>query len=219
MKLKSLVMAGGRGTRLNLGIEKPMLRLNGIPMIDFVLSALRGASLIDEIFVAVSDHTPMTVRHLLTDAQARVIKTAGIGYHEDLAQALRSIGAFKCLTVSADLPALKPSDINFIAVEYAARRKPSLSVVAPAEEFRMMGIEPTSTIQLNGEEVVPCGINVIDGSRIGESYIDESMLVIHSPRFFVNINAIRDLDLLRAVEGLDFRIAERDRRALMRPPS
>ena len=211
MLLKSLVMAGGRGSRLNLGIEKPMLRLNGVPMIDFVLSALEGASSIGEVYVAVSDHTPATAHHLTTSARTRVIKTAGTGYHEDLAQAVRSIGPFKCLTVSADLPALKPCDIDFVVMEYAARRKPSLSVVAPAEELRARGIEPFSTLRLNGEDVVPCGINVIDGSMIGERYIEETMLVVHSPRFFVNVNTVRDLDLLRIIEGVNFRVARGDR--------
>ncbi|MDD1749642.1 MAG: NTP transferase domain-containing protein, partial [Methanothrix sp.] len=51
-------MAGGRGSRLKMG-EKPMVRLFGRPLIDYVTRALLDSS-VERIFVAVTDNVPQT---------------------------------------------------------------------------------------------------------------------------------------------------------------
>ena len=56
-------MAGGRGTRLNSKVEKPLYDLNGKPLIEYVLDNFR-ASGVDKIIVALSPHTPITKRFL-----------------------------------------------------------------------------------------------------------------------------------------------------------
>jgi len=50
--LDALVMAGGKGSRLRMG-EKPLVKLFGRPLIDYVVSALLDSSA-DRIFVAVT---------------------------------------------------------------------------------------------------------------------------------------------------------------------
>ncbi len=197
MMLRALVMAGGRGSRLGMDLEKPLLKVRGVPMIMRVLSALEASPRVGEIHVAVSGNTPRT-RDRLLSAGYRVIETSGSGYHEDMRHSIRTLGGSIFLVVSADLPALTPGMVDEVAAAYARAGKPSLTVVAPVGLFLEMGIRPTCTMVVSGEEVAPAGINVIDGSRIGDEYIDEAFLVMRDPRVCININTADDLE---AAEG------------------
>ena len=47
----ALVMAGGKGTRLNMDCEKPLLELADKPMIDYVLSSLSKSSYIKKFIL------------------------------------------------------------------------------------------------------------------------------------------------------------------------
>ena len=58
----ALIMAGGKGTRMNLDCEKPMVEVNNKPMINYVVDALLESRYVDKILVAVSDNTPLTAK-------------------------------------------------------------------------------------------------------------------------------------------------------------
>jgi adenosylcobinamide-phosphate guanylyltransferase len=62
--IKAIVMAGGKGTRLNSDIEKPLIPLNKKPLICHVISNLFSSKHIDEIIVATSDNTLETLKFL-----------------------------------------------------------------------------------------------------------------------------------------------------------
>ena len=62
MGLTALVMAGGKGTRMVLSEEKPLLRVGGKPVIEHVLTALKKSKKVNSIVVAVSDYTPKTAQ-------------------------------------------------------------------------------------------------------------------------------------------------------------
>ena len=51
-------MAGGRGSRLKMG-EKPLVKLFGRPLIDYVALALEDSS-VDRIFVSATENVPQT---------------------------------------------------------------------------------------------------------------------------------------------------------------
>ena len=53
-------MAGGKGTRMKLAVEKPLIEVCGKPVIEYVLAALKDAKKIDKIIVATSTMTPKT---------------------------------------------------------------------------------------------------------------------------------------------------------------
>ncbi|KAF5428163.1 GTP:adenosylcobinamide-phosphate guanylyltransferase, partial [Candidatus Methanomarinus sp.] len=48
-----MVMAGGKGRRMKLSVEKPLIEINEIKMIEYVIRALNVSSKIDRIFVAI----------------------------------------------------------------------------------------------------------------------------------------------------------------------
>lgn len=65
--LKALVMAGGKGTRLKSlksFKEKPLININGKPMIQHVIECLEKVDRVKEIIVATSVHTPKTTEYI-----------------------------------------------------------------------------------------------------------------------------------------------------------
>ena len=49
MGLVALVMAGGRGSRMKLRFEKPLLDVGGKPMIEHIVDALKNAEEVDNV--------------------------------------------------------------------------------------------------------------------------------------------------------------------------
>ena len=83
--MRALIMAGGSGSRINLG-EKPLILVCGQPMIAYVIGAFQMAGC--EPVVAVSPQTPMT----LNWCRARGIafcKAEGKGFVDDMVHAIR----------------------------------------------------------------------------------------------------------------------------------
>jgi GTP:adenosylcobinamide-phosphate guanylyltransferase len=58
-----------------------------------------------------------------------------------------------------------------------------------------MGVEYSFKTD-DGKDVVPVGINVIDGSkRYGDEWLDQDIFVVEHPEFAVNINTVQELEL------------------------
>ena len=60
----AIVMAGGRGTRLKVDVEKPLFKLHDKPLIKYVLDNLSSSKLVEDVVIAVSYHTPKTTDYL-----------------------------------------------------------------------------------------------------------------------------------------------------------
>ncbi|MDI9609155.1 MAG: NTP transferase domain-containing protein [Candidatus Verstraetearchaeota archaeon] len=195
MKFIGLVMAGGKGSRLNAAVEKPLMGIGKKPMVAYVIDALRKSSSICEIYVAVSPHTPETKSYALSIGAISVIDTPGLDYHNDMRCAIKRIGGGHFVVVSADLPLLKPETIEEAIMAYKAQRRPSLTVVAPLRFFEEMGLDPTWILEIGEKKFVPCGINILDGAAIDEPYIDETFFVAHDPSICINVNTLHDLSI------------------------
>ena len=70
----ALIMAGGKGTRLDLDYEKPMVKVNEKPMISYVIEALMESQYINKILVAISPNTPVTSEYV-KKFPVKIIKT------------------------------------------------------------------------------------------------------------------------------------------------
>lgn len=204
-KLEALIMAGGKGERLGLKIEKPMLRIAGIPMVRRVIGACLESIHVDRVHVAVSKNTPATERYVNSLGLARVssVRTPGLGYHEDMKHAVGGIGSGIFLVVSADLPFLDARIVDEVALSYFRSQKPALAVLAPKSLFETLGLRPSWVMEVEEEECVPCGINVVDGSRIGGEQMDEEVMIMRDPRACANVNSPVDLDALKRQIILD----------------
>ncbi|UTF55455.1 NTP transferase domain-containing protein [Natronosalvus rutilus] len=137
-------MAGGRGTRLESRVEKPLYEIGGVAMIDRVLTALE-ASAVGRITVAVSPNAPDTrdylveldcTRSLEVDGVVEplepvtpakpvwVIESAGDGYVSDLGSILESNSipiSTPVLTAAADLPLLEGATVDGVLERYRRR--------------------------------------------------------------------------------------------------
>ncbi|MCS7097496.1 MAG: NTP transferase domain-containing protein [Candidatus Methanomethyliaceae archaeon] len=192
MKFIAIVMAGGKGERLKINVEKPLLPLGDKPIIRRVIDVLKEVPSICKIVVAVSPHTPNTKLSLSSLKDISILETDGLSYHEDLKKAVKLLGAGPFLIVSADLPFLSSKIINFIIEKYLDYKKPALTVMAPLSEFLKYDLTPTSIIKVSDKDLVPCGINIIDGEKIDEPYIDEAILIMNEFEVCFNINTISD---------------------------
>jgi len=189
MRMVALVMAGGRGTRLKLPGEKPLLRVSGVPMVERVLKALKESRGISRVVVAVSGHVPKTAERM-RQLGVEVIDTPGKGYVADMHYAVKKLGPEKVLVISSDLPFVSASVIGKVISGYEKSGRPALSVMCPLAVFAAHGLSPEYRFTEGGRQVSPVGLNIVDGGRIDEGPLDEEMLVLEDEGLAYNINTV-----------------------------
>jgi adenosylcobinamide-phosphate guanylyltransferase len=192
MGITALVMAGGKGTRMALSEEKPLLRIGGKPVIEHVLAALKNAKKVNSIVVAVSDYTPKTAK-LMLQFPVSVIKTPGKDYVSDMRYAVKSLNLQSVLAIGADLPLITGEVVDAIVESYERCSKPALSVVVPMETKETLGLGGEYAFEVDNTRVVPAGINMIDGRRIDEEELDEEIYLLNRKEVAVNINTVQEL--------------------------
>lgn len=192
MGVTALVMAGGKGSRMGLSEEKPLLQVGGKPVIAHVLIALKNAKKVGSIVVAVSDYTPKTA-NLMSKFPVSVVHTPGKEFVFDMGYAVRALKLQTVLAIGADFPLITAEVIDGIVNYYEQCGKPALSVVVPMEAKTKLGLSGKYEFELNGKHVVPAGINVIDGLRIDETELDEETYVLDRKEVAFNINTVQEL--------------------------
>ena len=194
MTVTALVMAGGKGTRMALAEEKPMLQVGGKPIVELVLAALKSARRVDSVVVAVSPNTPKTERHLRR-FQVKVLETPGKEYVSDMGYAVKTLGLQTVLTVAADLPLLTGEVVDDILGRYFNCRKPALAVAVPLTTKQELGMSLGYAFEYAGQLVVPAGINVNDGGRIDDYELDQEVYIVDRVEVAVNINTAEELKI------------------------
>jgi adenosylcobinamide-phosphate guanylyltransferase len=194
--LDALVMAGGKGSRLRMG-EKPLVKLFGRPLIDYVVSALLDSS-VDRIFVAVTENVPMT-EGWARKRELTVTVTSGKGFVADMVEAVEKAGVTEpILIIMADLPLVTPDLIDEIIDTYEERPEPALSTHTPLDLHRRLGRRPDSLFNYRNQLIVPSGINILDGADIREEQEDYH-LIMERIELAVNVNMVEDLKLCESV--------------------
>jgi adenosylcobinamide-phosphate guanylyltransferase len=195
MGITALVMAGGKGTRMKLPVEKPLIEVCGKPVIEYVLSALKDAKKIDRIIVATTSATPKTTA-LMKQHGVEVIETPGKDYVSDMGYTVQTLKLGVFLAVAADLPLIKPEMIDAIVERYECCGKPALTVAVPMAIKTRLGMCVDYSFEEDGQVLVPVGINVIDGSkRYGDEWLDQDIYVLNYEELAVNINTVQELQL------------------------
>jgi adenosylcobinamide-phosphate guanylyltransferase len=198
MGVTALVMAGGKGTRMALSEEKPLLKIGGNAVIEHVLTALKNAKKVNSIVVAVSDYTPKTA-NLMLQFPVSVIKTPGKEYVSDMRYAVKSLNLHSVLAIGADLPLITSEVVDAIVDCYERCGKPALSVVVPMETKEKLGLGGEYAFKMGNIRVVPAGINVIDGQRIDEKELDEEICLLDRKEVAVNINTVQELRIAESL--------------------
>ena len=180
---------------MRLQTEKPLLKIGPRTMLECVIDALQSSSEVDGIIVAVSNSTPMTAQKAV-ELGVRVMMTPGDGFVEDMQYAIKKSNAGEALVVCADLPFLTSKLVDMVVKEFRRTRKPSLAVVVPLEVADKLGIKPTNVIDI-GRKLIPVGVNMIDGQRIEEPELDQSLFIVDSDALALNVNTPQELQLAR----------------------
>ncbi|WP_455645307.1 NTP transferase domain-containing protein [Methanosphaera sp.] len=187
----ALIMAGGKGTRMDLDYEKPMIKVNMKPMISYVIDALVGCKYIDKILVAVSKNTPCTADYV-RKFPVRIVHTGGKGYIEDLSDILSNRKYVEenevVMTIVADLPFITSDQLNDVLEHYYERDKPAMCVSVPDYLFEKYKITPTLVYQ----GLVPTGVNLLLANNEEQ---DQTIYVSQNVELAFNVNTLNDLNL------------------------
>ena len=180
---------------MRIAEEKPLIQVCGKPVIEYVLAALKDAKKIDSIIVATSSCTPKTTQ-LMKQLGVQVIETPGKDYVSDMGYAVQTLKLGVFLAIAADLPLVKGEMIDAIVDRYERCGKPALTVAVPLETKAKLGMCIEYSFKTDDKDVVPVGINVIDGhKRYGDEWLDQDIYVMNRQELAVNINTVSELQL------------------------
>lgn len=186
----AIVMAGGRGTRLKVDVEKTLFKLHGKPLIKYVLDNISSSKLVEDVVIAVSPHTQETTKYLKSlNGNFQILNTSGIDYLNDLSYILTLFESKSkkdtLLFINADLPFVSGETIDFILTNYLESSKDSLSAQVPVEIFKKLDLK--YSYEFNG--AVPSGVNVL---RSINEIQDEDQLILPKIELALNINTLKD---------------------------
>jgi adenosylcobinamide-phosphate guanylyltransferase len=192
-------MAGGKGSRLNRG-EKPLVRLFGRPLIEYVVSCLTDSLAVSEgrILVATTNSVPLTSQWA-RERELEVVETAGKGFVPDMVEAVKQAGVEEpILVIMADLPLVTPDLIDQIIEIYDQRPEPALSTHTPLHLHTRMGRRPDTLFNYQGQLIVPSGINILEGANIRDEQEDYH-LIMERIELALNVNVAEDLKLCELI--------------------
>lgn len=186
----AIVMAGGRGTRLKVDVEKPLFKLHDKPLIKYVLDNISSSKLVEDVVIAVSSHTQETTKYLESlNGNFQILNTSGIDYLNDLSYILTLFESESkndiLLFINADLPFISGETIDFVLTKYLESAKDSLSTQVPVEIFKKLDLE--YSYEFNGS--VPSGLNVL---RSVNEIQEEEQLILPKIELALNINTLKD---------------------------
>ncbi|QLH08296.1 NTP transferase domain-containing protein [Candidatus Nitrosotenuis sp. DW1] len=188
-----LVMAGGKGTRMDAKEEKLLLQYKK-PVVIHVIDALKSSNCFSKIMAATSDNSPNT-QSLLQNNGIETIKTKGDGYVSDLNAALSYLHELT-LVVSGDLPLLDGGIIKDLVASYDGGAWQSFLVTKKFLDDMNMMLE--FSVNHDNKECYYTGISIVDPKKISSTNtIKETYRIIDDKRLALNLNTKRDYDLLK----------------------
>jgi adenosylcobinamide-phosphate guanylyltransferase len=189
-------MAGGKGKRMGLQVEKPLLPFLGKPLVDWVAEAVAAAKNVSEFYIVTSPNTPETELHC-HDRGWKILRTDAKGYHNDLKQAATKASLTgPILTIPADLPAITGKFLDKVIRAFEVCGKDFLAVFVPIKTRENAQLSVSSTDEYKGIWYAVSGINIVDGTAIqGEGKIETSAIITEETEVLLNINTLKDLEI------------------------
>lgn len=198
MDLTALIMAGGKGTRMKIKCEKPLIKIMNKPMIQWVIEAVKESKVTSRIIVAVSKNTRKTAEKA-SKLLVEVAETPGEGYIDDYQYLIKKLKLKDTLILPSDLPLISSKTIRKIITYYINSKKPALSVMVPLNLCKKLGLTPEYVFNVNGVMASPVGVNVINGLMIKKIFIEEEILVLNDVGLAINVNTLRELKLVNKI--------------------
>ncbi len=172
--MKAIVMAGGKGSRMNLPVEKPLIKLLGRELIFHVISALHASRFVDSITAITSPSTPETENRLKIN-KISFLRGPGDGYVRDMQWAIATLRIEEPVVVcSADIVFSDQSLVDELIELYNKSAFPALTVG-----------------KLTGCDIEHLGFNILDGRQMdGEQ---KEVIVLLNEDRLINVNTVEDL--------------------------
>ena len=190
----SAVMCGGRASRMKkAGMEKPLLKVNGVSMVERVVSALASSDRFARIVAATSPNTPKTNKFLKSKG-IETIETAGEGYSQDLSQLLSKLKPQKVMAVPGDIPLLNSHIVNEILNSIANRQEhePAISIIIKKGFVERIGVKPSIIVL---DQYCHSGITIFNTVAVGTEPVKEHYLVMNRKEIALNVNTKEELEL------------------------
>ena len=188
-----LVMAGGKGTRMNLDTEKLLLNYKK-PVILHVVDSIKNSNCFSKILAITSPNSPKT-KKFLEENDVETFDTPGIDYVKDLNLVLKTIDDAVLIT-SGDLPLLDKEVIQKIVNQYHSQNIWT-SILVTKKFLAALGIESDYSVNFDNQECHFTGISLVNSEKISSlENIDENYIIINDKRIAFNLNTKQDYDLL-----------------------
>jgi adenosylcobinamide-phosphate guanylyltransferase len=188
-------MCGGRATRMKSETEKPLLSVNGVPMIERVISALAKSRRFDRIVAVVSQNTPNTKRFLQSKG-VETIETAGEGYSQDLMLLLSMLKPALVFVTPADIPLLSTEAVSdIIASMTSGKQPPAISAIIEKKFVEGLGVLPSVVLALGGNDYCHSGITIFDSAQADGGLVEEKYIIMNRMEIAINVNTKEELAL------------------------
>ena len=190
-----ILMAGGKGTRMNLEGEKLLLKYKK-PIILHVLDSLKTSNCFSRIIAVTSDNSPKTQK-LLKEQNIEIFETPGKNFVEDLNLVLQTLDD-DVLVTSGDLPLLDKQIIQEIVQKYDSN-KTWTSILISKQFVNSFGIKSDFDITIENRIFYFTGISLINSKNISAiEKIEEDYIVYNNKKLAFNLNTKKDYELLSA---------------------
>jgi adenosylcobinamide-phosphate guanylyltransferase len=193
-------MAGGKGKRMGLPTEKPLLPLLGKTLIDWVAEAVASAEKVSVFYVVTSENTPETEKHCQKKGW-KILRTDAKGYHNDLKQATLEANLMgPVLTIPADLPAVTGKFLDKVITNFEDCKKDFLAVFVPIITREQLELSVSSTDEFRGTWYSVSGVNIVNGARIQKpGKIETDAIITDDVEVLLNINTVKDLEIAEKI--------------------
>ena len=189
----ALIMAGGKGTRMNIKGEKLLLKYKK-PLIFHVVEALQQSNCFSRIIAATSFHSKQT-RMSLRRSNIEILDTAGQGYVLDLNEILKSLEDYIFIS-SGDMPLLDKQIVKkMISLYNVANAWTSYLVTKNfCAKFQTQNSE---TIIFKKQECIFTGLSIVNSKKIKDlNHITEKYIILNDQRISTNINTLENYQSL-----------------------
>lgn len=188
-----IVMAGGKGSRMNLVGEKLLLKYKK-PIVLHVVDALVNSKCFSKILAITSSNSPQT-KKLLEENNIDLFNTPGNGYVEDLNLVLKSLNDFVLIT-SADLPFLDGDIIKKI-IHQCNLENMWTTILVTKKFLESLHLSSDYWLDFENQQCCYTGISLVNTKNISTlENVSEKFIIIDDKRIAFNLNTKQDYDLL-----------------------
>jgi adenosylcobinamide-phosphate guanylyltransferase len=190
-----LVMAGGRGSRMEFHTPEKLLLEYEKPIIFHVIDSLNDSHCFSQVFAATSQNSPNT-KYELEQRGIETLDTPGNGYANDLNFLLQKMDGF-VFVVSGDLPLLDEEIIQKL-VEFNSENIWT-SFLVSREFLSSFGLKSNLLVKHDGVECAYTGISIINADKIKNlDSVNEDYIILDDKRIAFNLNTKEDYELLNS---------------------